>query len=50
MMKAVVGSTIVYMVRLVDEMIYTNVLNEKVLCMFLVGLIVSLYYCTMCLF
>ena len=48
-MKPILGSTIVYIVQLVDNMIYTNVLIEKMLCMCLVGLIVSLYYCTICM-
>ena len=48
-MKLIIGSKIVYVVQLIDDMIFTNILIEKVLCMCLVGLIVSLYYNTMCL-
>ena len=47
-MKPIVGSAIVYVVQLVDDMICINVLIEKVSCMCLIGLIVSLCYCTMC--
>ena len=48
-MKTIVGSIIVYVVQLVDDVICIDVLIEKVSCMYLVGLIVSLYYCTMCM-
>ena len=48
-MKPIIGSAIIYVVQLVDDMISTNILIEKVSCMCLVGLIVSLYYCTMCM-
>ena len=46
-MKPIVGSIIVYIVQLLDDMICTNILIEKVSCMCLVGLIVIfvlLYY------
>ena len=46
-MKPIVGSAIVYMVQLVDDMICTKVRIKKISYICLVGLIVSLYYCTM---
>ena len=38
-MKPIAGNAIVYIVQLVDDMIYTNILIEKVLCMCLVGIL-----------
>ena len=47
-MQPIVGSLIIYVVQLADDITCTKVLIEKVSCMCLFGLIVSLYYCTMC--
>ena len=48
MTKPILDSTIVYVVQLVDNMMYTNTLIEKVSCICLVGLFncefVLLYY------
>ena len=46
MTKPIVGSIIVYVVQLVDGMICTNVLIEKVSCMCLIGF---LWVCTIVL-
>ena len=48
MTKPIVSSIIIYIVQLVNIMICTSILIEKVLCMCLVGLIVNLYYYNMC--
>ena len=37
MTKPIVGSIIVYIMQLVDDMICANVLIEKVSCMYLIG-------------
>ena len=46
-MNLIVGSAIIYIVQLVDDMICTKVLIEKVSCIRLVGLLWVLYNCNM---
>ena len=45
-MNTIIGSAIIYVVQLVDNMIFTKVLIEKVSCIYLVGLLWILYYYT----